>query len=132
MNKCYSFKLHLSVMYTLHVYNSLVLYTNIDQKRVNSLHRVLNCEIGGLDCRGITTEYRTRAHCIHIYHLFCNTLVHVIYSVVSGQYSYIILYTNIDQTCVNSLHGLLTCDIGGLDCRVIKIKYRTRVYCIHM
>jgi len=28
--------------------------------------RLLNCEIGGLDCRVITTEYITRVHCIHI------------------------------------------------------------------
>ena len=27
----------------------------------------------------------------------------------------VILYTNIDQTLVNSLHGLLNCEIGGLD-----------------
>ena len=33
----------------------LLLYTNIDQKFVNSLHGLLNCEIGGLDCRIITT-----------------------------------------------------------------------------
>jgi len=51
----------------------------------NSLHRLLNCEIGELDCRVITTEYRTRVHCIHMYHLFCKVLVHVIYSGVSGQ-----------------------------------------------
>jgi len=57
---------------------------------VNSLHGLLNCEIGGLDCRVITTEYRTCVQYIHIYHLFCNALVHVIYSVVSGQYSYTI------------------------------------------
>ena len=44
--------------------------TNIDQTSVNSLHGLLNCEIGGLDCRVITTEYRTRVHCIHMYHLF--------------------------------------------------------------
>jgi len=25
---------------------------------VNSLHGLLNCEIGGLDCRVITTEYK--------------------------------------------------------------------------
>jgi len=31
---------------------------------VNSLHRLLNYEISGLDCHVITTEYRTRAHCI--------------------------------------------------------------------
>ena len=32
---------------------------NIDQTLVSSLHRLLNCQIGGLDCRVITTEYRT-------------------------------------------------------------------------
>jgi len=36
----------------------MVLYTNIDQKLVNSLHGPLNCEIGGLYCHVITTEYR--------------------------------------------------------------------------
>jgi len=25
-----------------------------------------------LDCHVITTEYRTRVHCIPMYHLFCN------------------------------------------------------------
>jgi len=29
------------------------------------------------------------------------------------------LYTNIDQTLVNSLHKLFNCEIGGLDCGVI-------------
>jgi len=61
------------------------LYTNIDQTLVNSLHELLNCEIGGLDCRVITTEYRTRVHGIHMYHLFCDALDHVIYLGVSGQ-----------------------------------------------
>ena len=37
---------------------------DIDQTLVNSLHKLLNCEIGGLDCHVITTEYRTRVHCI--------------------------------------------------------------------
>ena len=69
---------------------AVILYGNIDQTLVNPLHRLLNCEIGGLDCHVITTEYRTRVHCIHMYHLFCNALVRVIYSVVSGQYSYTI------------------------------------------
>jgi len=33
----------------------LVLYTHIDQTlAVNSLHGLWNCEIGGLDCHGIT------------------------------------------------------------------------------
>jgi len=43
-----------------------LLYTNMDEKLVNSLHRLLNCEIGGLDCCVITTEYTTRVHCIHM------------------------------------------------------------------
>ena len=43
-----------------------VLYTNIDQALVNSLHRLLNCERGRLDCHVITTEYRKRVHCIHL------------------------------------------------------------------
>ena len=58
---------------------STKLYTAIDQKLVNSLHRLLNYEISGLDCHVITTEYRTRAHCIHMLPQFCNALVHVIY-----------------------------------------------------
>jgi len=36
-----------------------ILYRNIDQTLVNSLHRLLNCEKGGLDFHVITTEYRT-------------------------------------------------------------------------
>ena len=63
---------------------------NIDQTLVNSLHRLLNCEIGELDCHVITTERRARVHCIHMFDLFCNALVHVIYSGVSGQCSYTI------------------------------------------
>jgi len=42
------------------------------------------------------------------------------------------LYTNIDRTLVISLHGLLNCEIGGLDFRVVIKEYRTRVHCIHM
>ena len=33
---------------------------------VNSLHRLLNCGISGLDYYVITTEYKTRVHCIHM------------------------------------------------------------------
>ena len=33
--------------------NTLILYTNIDQTLVNLLHRLLNCEIGELDCHYI-------------------------------------------------------------------------------
>jgi len=43
----------------------MVLYTNIDQTLVYSLHRLLNCEIGGLDCPVITTEYKTRVMLVH-------------------------------------------------------------------
>jgi len=28
------------------------------------------------------------------------------------------VYTNVDQTFVKSLHGLLNCELGGLDCHV--------------
>ena len=42
---------------------SLCIVYNIDQ---NPLHRLLNCEIGGLNCRFISTEYRTGVHCIRI------------------------------------------------------------------
>ena len=72
------------------IYN-YILYTNIDQKLGSSLHQLLNCVIGELDYHVITTEYRTHVQCIHMEHLFCNALVHVIYFVVSGQYSFIIL-----------------------------------------
>ena len=63
---------------------TMILYTNIDQTLVNSLHGLFNCEIGGLDCHVITTEYRTHVQCIHMKHLFCNALVRVIYAVASG------------------------------------------------
>jgi len=44
----------------------MLLYTTIDQTLVNVLHGLLNCEIGGLYCHLITTEYRTRVHFIHL------------------------------------------------------------------
>ena len=66
------------------------MYTNIDQKLVNSLHGLLNCEMGGLDCRVITTEYREHVSTVYKCNTYCNALVPVIYSVVSGQYSYTI------------------------------------------
>ena len=67
-----------------------IVYTHIYNTLVYSLHGLLNCEIGGLDCHVITTEYRTRVHCKHMYHLLCTALVHVIYSGVSGQCSHTI------------------------------------------
>ena len=60
--------LHL-IFLKVHALNTsapFVLYTNIDQKLMNSLHGLLNCEIGGLDCHVIITEYNTRVHCIHM------------------------------------------------------------------
>ena len=50
----------------MHLVRALLLFTNINQQLVNSLHGLLNCEIGGLDYRVITTEYRTRVQCIHM------------------------------------------------------------------
>jgi len=41
------------------------------------------------------------------------------------------VYTHIDQTLVNSLHRLLNCEIGGLDCHVIiqqSIEHVSTVY----
>jgi len=46
---------------------------------VNSLQGLLNCEIDGLDYQVITTENRTRVHCIHMHPLCCNALVRVIF-----------------------------------------------------
>ena len=42
-------------MYHLNIFK-LILYTNIEQTLVNSLHGAMNCETGGLDCHVTTTE----------------------------------------------------------------------------
>ena len=76
-----------------------IVYTNIDQILVNLLHGLLNCEIGGLDCHIMKTEYRTRVHCLHMYHLFYNALVHVIYLGVSGQCSHTLYNNTLYNTC---------------------------------
>jgi len=69
---------------------TFLLFTNINQKLVNS-HRLLNSEIGGLDCHVITTEDRTHVHFIHIHVTpILHWLVHVIYFRVSGQCLYTI------------------------------------------
>jgi len=53
-----------------------VLHGKIDRTLVNSLHTLLNCEIGGLEGHVITTiEYKTRVHCIHMWHQFCNASI---------------------------------------------------------
>ena len=51
-----------------------ILHGNIDQTLLNSLHCLLNFEIGRLDCRVITTEYKTHIQCIHMYHLFLQSI----------------------------------------------------------
>ena len=67
------------IIYIHVLFYALLLYTNFDQTLVNLLHRLLNCEIGGLECHVITTEYRTRVRYVQMYYLFCKALVHVIY-----------------------------------------------------
>jgi len=47
-------------------FNYDIWYTDIDQTLVNSLHRLYNSEIGGLECHVIKTQYRTRVLCIHM------------------------------------------------------------------
>jgi len=42
-----------------------ILHRNIDQALVNSLHRQLNCKMGGFECHVITV-YRTFVHCTHM------------------------------------------------------------------
>ena len=73
----------------MHRFGAYILYANIDRTLVNSLHGLLNCEIGGLDCHVITTEYITRVHVTPIF----NALVHVNHSVVS------FVYNTISQVC---------------------------------
>jgi len=47
------------------------------------------------------------------------TLVNSLHGLVNCEIGIMVEYTNIDQTLVNSLHGLVNCEIGGLDCHVI-------------
>jgi len=41
---------------------TLILHRNIDQTLVNSLHSLLNFEIGDLDCHVLTRKYITHVH----------------------------------------------------------------------
>ena len=43
-----------------------------------------------------------------------------------------IVYKHWPDTPEFIIHGLLNCEIGGIDCHVITREYRTRVHCIHM
>ena len=45
------------VDFSMYLFETLVVHWKIDQTLVNSLHGLPNCEIGGLDCHIITTEY---------------------------------------------------------------------------
>ena len=72
---------------------------------MNSLHGLLNYETDGLDFHVITTEYKTRVHCIHMYHLFWNAVVRVILSRVSGQCSHTmvsLIYVCKSNKCIYS------------------------------
>ena len=89
---------------------SEVLYTNIDQTLVNSLHGLLNYEIGGLDCCVITTEYITCPLYTHVTRIL-QCIVHVIYSVVSDQYSYTI-------QMFDKYHYNFTCIVLYINCEV--------------
>ena len=60
--------------------SSLVVYTYIDQKLVNSLNGLLNCEIGGLDYVVMTTEHSTRVYWINMLQLCHNALVGSVWS----------------------------------------------------
>ena len=91
------------------------MYINIDQTLVNLLHGLLNCEIGGLEYQVITTEYRTRVHCIHMLHLFSNALVHVIYSGLSGRCSYTITLTCKQMKTLKPFRNLLIRSIVSQD-----------------
>ena len=74
---------------TLYIYIfflfSQVLHGDIDQILMNSLHCLLNFEIGGLDCPVNTRVNILCPLSTHKTVLFCNALDHVTYSVVSGQ-----------------------------------------------
>ena len=89
----------ISVFY-LHIqlHMSVILYTNIDQTFVNSLHRLLNCEIGGLDFRVITTEYISRVfeytyNTYFVRHCPCN-----LFGSIWSMFSYNTLNISIQQT----------------------------------
>jgi len=67
-----------------------VLYVIIDQTLVNSLHGLLNCELGGLECRVTTKDI----YLVSIVYT-CNTYVVMHWSMqfislVSGRYSYVL------------------------------------------
>ena len=73
-----------------------LLYTNLDQTLMSSLHGLMNCEIDGLKCRVITSEYRPRVHWIHMLHLFCmlfirKYLINVLVLLYQNRYALMII-----------------------------------------
>ena len=56
---------------------------------------VVECSHGQRKALGSSPGRATMFHLLH--HIFCNAFVHVIYSVVSGQYSYTINVVDIKQ-----------------------------------
>ena len=85
---------------------------NIHQKLVNTLHGLLNCEIGGLDCRVITTEYRTR-HCplyTHVTHILQCVGPYYLFGRVWSMFVYNIYYFL--QNSILSLYFLITTHIA--------------------
>ena len=87
---------HFRLARKLSIWN-LVLHGKIDQTFVNSLQGRLTFEIGEIDCRVIKEEYITHVHWVHMWNLICNTLVHVLYSRVSGQYLHTIKHTKTNK-----------------------------------
>ena len=84
------------------------MYENIDQIVLNKLHGPMHYKIG--------------VTCVYNGHVVC-TLLQYHDSLIQ-----FLLYTNIVQTLVSLLHGLLNCEIGVLDWHVITPQYRTRVH----
>jgi len=59
-----------------------------------------------------------------LFFIFCFIIIYIQLSHIQPH----VLYRNIDQTLVNSLHGLLNCEIGGLEFRVITADYLSSVH----
>ena len=58
-----------SVMQFSSSYHTMIIFRaweQFDLTLLNSLHGLWNCEIGGLDCHVIITEYSTYVQCIHM------------------------------------------------------------------
>jgi len=74
-------------------------------RKLSALDRLLN-------------SYRKYPRSDQLKTMFIQIVVHLSFK-LSWKKTLYIIYTNIDQTLVNSLHGLLNCEKGGLGCHVI-------------